>query len=262
VNDLLFPGPDTLCEACGYALRGLGPKGGCPECGQPIAESSPDLRTGPPWRIRPTLGNGFQALSGLLLSPKKFFRSMRVDGSNATARLFMTLIAGLTGLLWALLELGWYRPTPAGALIHGSLAAGAIVLLSYIEALGVAFFSRRRGWRVPWSLAERLVCYSSIGWVPAAALMGLVLAKLTDGSLERWMSRLIGVWDPWQSLALLVLIGAGAMMGFEMLVWTGVRQTKHANYGPTGPDPSHGIGSAGKSADTGKAQDGEHIVET
>lgn len=115
---------------------------------------------------------------------------------------------------------------------------------------------------MPVLLAERLVCYSSIGWVPAAAVMGLALARHTDGSLDRWMSQLIGVWGPWQSIELLILIGAGAVMGFEVLVWIGVRQTKHANVGSRGLGPSPKDSTSGQPLDTDPPREGERFVET
>ncbi len=225
-----FPGPETLCESCGYALKGLRPEGGCPECGQPIAASSPELRTGPNWQARPTPANALRVVVGVVLKPSRFFRNMRVDGSNIPARLFLLIVAGGIGLLWFLgvMSLTYNRTT--WAMIYGLIVCDSVIVLSYIEAVGVAYFSRRRDWRVPMRLAERLVCYSSIGWVPAAGVMGLAIHLVGNGSIDRWMNRLLPAWEYWQSLALLVLVAAVAMMWFEVLVWMGVRQTKHANF--------------------------------
>lgn len=219
-----------MCEDCGYALKGLKPDGGCPECGHPIAESSPALRTGPSWQDRMTASALFQVVADLTLRPKRFFRTLRVDGTNARARMFLVLVAGLIGLGWSAMGQALYPGGIASRLISGALVALSVILLSYIEALGVTFFSRRRDWRVPLKLAERLVCYASIGWLPAAAAMALASWPLKDGTLERWMLGVLGIWGPWQTIALLMLVGSVAMMWFEVLVWTGVRQTKHANW--------------------------------
>ena len=227
-----YPGPDTLCEACGYSLKGLSPDGGCPECGLAIEASSPSHRDGPTWHVHPGPRAAFEIATGVLLNPNGFFRRMRVDGTNVNARLFLLMTVTGIGLIWfAMAKLlfllgGFVLPT---ALVEGMLIGSLLLVLSYIEALGVVYFSRRRGWRVPVKLAERVVCYSAIGWVPAVFVMAWVVLKVMDGSLDRWMQSLLGAWEAWQSMALLVLIAAVAMMGFEVLVWLGVRQVKYAN---------------------------------
>jgi hypothetical protein len=202
-------------------LKGLQPDGSCPECGQSIAESSPALRVGP--------GNGGRVVIDVLRRPKVFFRTLRVDGSNVPARGFMWLIVLLIGLLWLIGGTAWGDRSLEVALFEAGLAMASLYLLSYIEAVGVVYFSRKRSWRVPFRLAERLVCYTSVGWIPAAIVVGWALGRFQDGSLDRWMRQLLGTWGTWQSVELLVLIGAVAMMWFEVLVWLGVRQTRYAN---------------------------------
>jgi hypothetical protein len=219
---LSYPGNDTLCEGCGYALKGLHAEGDCPECGLLIAESSPDLRGGPGDRERVDLG--------LIRRPRAFFRAMRVGGSNGPARWFMAkviLLIGLAWVLWGAVGGGWSLEAD---LYKAGVVMASLYLLSYVEVLGVVFFSRRRGWRVPFGLAERLVCYASIGWVPAVIVMGVALDRYEAGDIDRWMRPLLGVWGTWQSIELLVLVGTVAMLWFELLVWIGVRQTKYANF--------------------------------
>lgn len=172
---------------------------------------------------------------GLMTGPKRFFRSMRVDGGNGYARLFLVGVALGIGLVWFWFSWGLSNQGfPRWAVVHAGIVAGSVVVLSYIEALGVVFFSRRRGWRTPFVLAERVACYSSIAWVPAAGVMGLAMVFYGRGSIDRWMTGLLGAWEPWQTLGLLVLVGAVAMLWFEFLVWVGVRQTKYANAYPAG----------------------------
>lgn len=229
MTDPAFPGPDTLCEACGYALKGLQPDGHCPECGLAIDDSSPRHRHGPQWHVHPSPRTACELVLALMLRPKLFFRQMRIDGSNVPARLFIVLVAGSIGLMGYLTAWGLYGYEPLWALVESLIACDSVIVLSYVEALGVVYFSRRRGWRVPMRLAERIVCYSSVGWVPAGMAMFIVIRIYANGTLDRGMSRLLGVWGPWQSLGLLVLIAAAAMLGFEVLVWMGVRQARYAN---------------------------------
>lgn len=237
-----FPNPDTLCEDCGYVLHGLSAEGDCPECGLAIKESSPDRRTGPLWQDRPGPQAGFNIVIALMLNPKRFFRTMRVDGSNGFPRLFMLLAALGIGLVWFWLAWGLSNSVfPVWAVVQAGIVGASVVVLSYIEALGVAFFSRRRGWRVPMRLAERIVCYCSIAWAPAAGVMGIVLFFHSRGSIDLVMTRLLGTWEAWQSIGLMVLVGALAMLWFETLVWIGVRQTRHANSPPPTPPDGPGV---------------------
>jgi len=170
----------------------------------------------------------------LVRRPKAYFRALRVDGSNAPARWFMLKTVLLIGLLWLLWGILGGPGSLEGELFKAGVVVVSIYLLSYIEVLGVTYFSRRRGWRVPFRLAERLVCYASIGWIPAAIVMGLAVDRYMAGDIDRWMRRLLGTWGSWQSIELLILIGCVALLWFELLVWTGVRQTKHANFQSSG----------------------------
>lgn len=233
-----FPDPESLCEVCGYRLQGLAAAGDCPECGEPVAASSPTHRIGPAWQTRPSLKHACHIVMALSLTPKRFFRRMRADGSNHTARLFLLLVALLIGLGWGAWAWAAWAVGITLAVVHGVSVGVTVLLLSYIEALGVTVFSRRRDWRVGYRLAERLVCYSSIAWVPAAAVMAVAYGLVRSGRLDRWMARLLGAWEPWQSLALLVLIAATVMLWFEVLVWIGVRQVKHANRCAESPPPA------------------------
>jgi len=166
----------------------------------------------------------------LIARPSRFFRSLRVDGSNLPARVFMLGSAGLTGAVWTLGKTlrplsGLWLPT----VLEFLLIMVSVLLLIYIEILGVVYFARRRGWRVPWHLAERVAGYSAIAWIPAGAVMWLITHLVLDGYIERWMNAWIGTWKSWQSLALWVLALALGMLWFEFLVWLGVRQVQYAN---------------------------------
>jgi len=221
-----FPDADALCESCGYPLRGLAPGGDCPECGRSIDASHPRHRVGPPWPTRPSVSAAGRTLLGLATRPGRMFRAMRIDGSNAPARTYLLGVTLLTGLLWGAGE-AWALRTAWPLAAGYAAGAMALVLLSvYVEALGVAYFGRRRGWRVPMRVAERIVCYAS----PALLLAAVVLLKLRMAlaagllPLPRWFLDLPGA-----DLLLVVVPFAVSVLAFEALVWVGVRKMKYAN---------------------------------
>lgn len=238
-----FPGEDALCEKCGYRLCGLQTHRDCPECGTPIAQSHPRHREGLPWQRAANPRHWCATARMIVTKPGAAFERLRIDQrgrdadgnscatstaglSNMRDRLFLLSFALPLGLvcaaIWFLLGLprpwAWTVAAPAG-----------ILTLSYIEATGVTFISRRRGWRVPFRLAERVVCYASVAWQPAAIICCLLLA-LHLGPIE-WQRRYtFGLFHgderdyPW-----LVLVGAASILWFESLVWLGIRRVRYAN---------------------------------
>ena len=233
-----FPDENTLCEACGYALRGLEPDQSCPECGRALRDSSPQLRTGPAFANHLGLRAYLRTAAGILLHSKKTYRTMRIDGTNKRARLFLLisiLTAALAGVTAYALPLpgslagGWANRTDV--LMGIALAGPAILVLTYIEVLGVAWFSQKRSWRVPPHLSERLACFASVGWLPGMVVLGVVMNLSRSGLLyELWWSiALTRDWAAECTWATTILAGVAAMLGFESLVWLGVRQMKFAN---------------------------------
>ncbi len=234
-----FPTADSLCEECGYALRGLVSTGDCPECGKAIELSNPVHRQGLPWQRRATFRNGFRTVKAIITSPRAAFDSMIVaspSGAAGTARftashnrkerLFLFLIAMLAAAIYSYCVriIGTHRDSD-----QIILAPIMLVILTYIEALGVTYFSRKRGWRVPWRLAERIVCYASIGWLPAMFVVPpLILLQGQTPFLPAWASwiPLRGELTDW---LLIAVVGGVASLWFESLVWLGVRRLRYAN---------------------------------
>ncbi len=138
----------------------------------------------------------------------------------------MAIWALLIGLTWGLsrLDRGWEM-----AIDWGLGAAFGVVFLTYIEAFGVAYFSRKRGWRVPWPLAERVACYAAIGWVPAAIILWKLNDLILDGSIKHWWPQQLGPWTLRTEVLVLTLAGGIGILWFETLVWLGVRQVRYAN---------------------------------
>lgn len=223
-----FPDERSLCERCGYPLKGLPPGDRCPECGTPVDDSHPRHRTGPAMHSRVTPATLLATASALVTHPAATFRRLRIDGPNLPPRLFMLTVALLTGLLWGIGVFFLLGRSGVQAWLEGMLAVKAVVGLTYVEVLGVAYFSRQRGWRVPLKLAERITCYAALGWLPAAAVILVVYVADARGAFDRLWTTGALFW-PSGRVLLYCLIASVAMLGFEMLVWLGVRQARFAN---------------------------------
>jgi len=156
---------------------------------------------------------------------------MRLGGSRRADRLFLATLTILCVMVWMMLNLtglaNWY------GIVIGLL----IVAMTYIEAAGVFIFSKRKGWNVPWPLAERIVCYSSIGWLPATMVLAKVWVLYKRSTLNNWIPDTTLVSPLFVELILLAIIFGASTLVFEVLVWTGVRRTRFGNAPPSPPPP-------------------------
>ena len=231
------PPEALLCEACGYVLaadRRLASvriSEACPECGRPAAESDPRRRTGPPWARRRSPGAFLRTVAGLLLGPRRFYATLDPAASGLPPRLYLLIVATAAGCVWALTEKLLLGRPPVLAWGFGMIAGQTVLALTYLEVLGVAAFSRVRGWRVPLPLAEKVACYAAPGWLPGVAVALGVEAVAAGGGLGRTLARLTG--DPLLGITLtpaaLVLAAVFAVLPFETLVHRGVRVVRFAN---------------------------------
>ena len=242
-------GAGLLCEVCGYPLvadsvAGLERQSAeqeavCPECGEPIRRSLPATRTGLPWQRRPGLGAWVATAGAVLLRPRRSFRKMHLGGSNGGARLFLLINVCLVGGITTATAMWGHGRGLLVAWLLGMAAAKATLVLTYIEALGVTLFSRRRRWRVPFALAERIAGYASAGWIVTAALLGagsLGFDRVVSWSLTQLRGQLA---TPLVDLLAGMLLFGAAVLCFELLVWTGVRQCRFGNR-PAGPSTHQG----------------------
>ncbi len=123
----------------------------------------------------------------------------------------------------------WTNDTPNPWFKAAVIVVG-IPVASYVEVLGVTFFSRQKGWRVPFRRAERVACYASVGWVPVMWMATKSQTIIENGFINRWW---IPAWGPPHTAAigfsvsmLLLMI---SILWFELLVWIGVRRVRFAN---------------------------------
>jgi hypothetical protein len=226
-----FPDADALCERCGYRLHGLPspPESSCPECGLPIADSSPIHRPGLAWQSRVRFAAWFATAWAMFAHPRRGFRALRIGGRNWRDRLFLLIVAVLISAYWAAV---WRVASPM--LKHAwawGLGAGAtVIVLTYIEAAGVTYFGRRRGWRMTLALSERICCYAAVGWMPAAVIfIKAWMLKEYYLSETAWWQALHQRWAYNVDAAYLIALGAVGSLWFETLAWLGVRTAKYAN---------------------------------
>ena len=233
-----------LCERCGYPLhdpadgaarpvQAASTAASCPECGLPIAASSPACRRLPTWQLRPSPATLLATLAALVRSPRAFFRGLAFTGGNNPARGFLLAMAMCSGVLAGVNAFWLLDRLPVEAWLIGMVATQGVLMLSVIEMLGVAFFSRRRGWRVPLRHAERLVCYASAAWIPTVALLSVFLDVLDRIDPQRLPRPSFVTADQATGILMLALF-ALALCCFESVVYLGVRQARFANMPPPG----------------------------
>lgn len=238
-----YPEPtDFLCERCGYILSGLRSSDACPECGQAIAYSHPDSRTGSPWQQGQRLGV-WRNLLFLARSPWRAYGHVRVDlvqarrleaENTAWAGAVLALLGACIALTLALGESG----SLSLALLVGVVTLGVsflffvilLLFLTWVERSGIRTLGRMRHRRITRAVAETIVAHAAAGWI--------------IGSLLTWAGWLIGMsaaylgerhaWAMWELTltAPLWMPVVGFMAGllcFETLVYVGVLRMRYAN---------------------------------
>lgn len=245
-----------LCEDCGYDLAGLHASGSCPECGRAIARSLPAARTGSAWQQRPGFFAWVRTFWRVLRHPTEEFARTRID-LRVKGLLAVNLIIGATlaAAPWAgvttierALRVGFFDVEPSfmGPVLVGllvtvevGLVAFVLLALTWVECLGIRFFTRRRGWRLTRAGAWQVCAHASFGWIFCGTLAMLFLAAMFSilrlygvapgGTLDLaptlpirldWY-QVIGVGGP----ALAYFVG---LIIFETLVYKGVNACKFA----------------------------------
>ncbi len=233
---------DILCEHCGYGLNGLPSTGVCPECGQPIADSTTnDQRDLPPWESVDDPGWGAFALTTLqiVFTPRRFFRHLRTRPGNAAydaefAKRHRIIAAFLFGAA-LLMHADWmthgriFRQPWLYLAIYGLSAAAATGMLLTLVTWAAASLTKiegtYRGYRVPLDVVRRAMNYHAAQLLPVALITFLTVLGFRLG-VE------FGYIPYWRELQYLyVLCGEVVLFAFHLFrtYWIAMRNIMYAN---------------------------------
>jgi hypothetical protein len=249
-----------LCEGCGYPLDGHAADSLCPECALPVRESLSERRIGTPWQQAPSVRSLVSTAFATVLHPGATYHILRLRTDGTTRGLLglylsMAVLAPLA--MWVTLGRSsggtvtfWYMRPTQGTMGVASITSdflvpqtwiqialgvplltGTLLLLTWIETLGVRFFGRRRGWRITGPIAWSVCSHATIGWAIGGVLHALspllvrasrpLLDLLAPATAVRVASEL-AMWTP----VVAFFIG---MLIFEALVYVGVRACRYAS---------------------------------
>ncbi|TVQ62460.1 MAG: hypothetical protein EA379_05155 [Phycisphaerales bacterium] len=130
---------------------------------------------------------------------------------------------------------------PAAWLGFAIMVWGLPMFLSMIEALGIRFIGRRRGWRTTDEVALVVVAHASVGWLaaPATILLGLGCLGLMTAISFIFPMFIPPMFIGWYAdlgivylvFAMLLVLGHPliGLLAFETLVFIGWRRMRFAN---------------------------------
>jgi hypothetical protein len=245
------PSEDVLCERCGYPLESVIPGAACPECGADAEQSDPARRSGTAWQRNRSVGAFVRTLGSVARHPVRAFD--RIDPGRGPRGLIAAngIAAGsIAGLCLAAVLVpdlvagsarsypGWL-PWPGDARLAMTLllvaipvvVAGAVVLLSVMEAQGLRMIAWRHGYRFGHRLSLTVVAHAGVGWVVAALFAGPFGAGALAAWNARWSFSVLGMWinAPLVSGVIAVFGTLLGFLAFETLAWVGLRRCRFAN---------------------------------
>jgi hypothetical protein len=186
---------DILCEHCGYGLNGLPTDGRCPECGEPIADSTTDDgRVPPAWEDGgSTLARFLRTTKQVILAPANFFRHLQTRTDSDASPWFINQQHWISSLFFGLTaavhtdSMGFTDDLPGGHLAIFYVAAIAILLarltLHFITRLASALTHWEGtywGYRLPPAVVRRVMNFHSAQLLPVAvvALLTVVTYRM------------------------------------------------------------------------------------
>ena len=232
---------DLLCENCGYVLNGLPPEGEprCPECGNLVSQSSPDLRTPSAWEAADSPAARLAALvatsAAVLFRPTHFYRTLATRGGVRRAAMFAHIHWAVSSLL-----LGWAAYAHARWFIFGDptsrLSAGGFLLLAFVTYVFLFLTTKLAAWlthleasyrgiRLPRQVVERGMYYHAVHYLPVAAGAAATVVNYRQLLLT-------GRAGPNSTTTYLYVLCAEVILAALYLFWTywiGMRNMMYAN---------------------------------
>lgn len=187
---------DVLCAHCGYALNGLPDSGRCPECGEPIADSTTaDVRTLPPWEADDGSPRQrfFRTTQQIITRPAAFFRSLATrapaHASQRFANLQHRINAVLLGLAFAIhTEWSWdtqnfNQLSPLLSIVLKLFLPVVTILVVWLALKGItrlaSFLTRIEGsywgYRMPAAAVQRAMHYHAAQLLPVSIVTLLTI---------------------------------------------------------------------------------------
>ncbi len=236
------PETDILCEHCGYGLNGLPTGGLCPECGQPIADSTvADGRVLPAWESSgPAMARFVRTARAVILSPADFFRQLQtraaIDGSQSfafRARILAAVPLGLTAVLHADAMRQLSFDSRHNEFLTVMVLAPFLILLTFLVLTGVTRLAsylsslegKYWGYRLPKPAVRRVLNYHAAQILPVAAV-----AFITVGAYR--LLRGLGVFSGLADIKYLVVLCIEVLLGAGYLFrtyWIAMKNIMYAN---------------------------------
>jgi hypothetical protein len=178
-----------LCEACGYVLNGLPEDSRCPECGQPIADSSPALRRPPAWERQDDpstpFARFFATTSAILFHPSRFYRTLNTRSPCPDAQSFAFIHWAIASVLFATAgyaHADWYASLGSAHHTPWQVWPAELVLcflclwgLTNLAATLTTWEATYRGLRLPRSAVLRAMHYHAAHYLPVSLLAALTV---------------------------------------------------------------------------------------
>jgi hypothetical protein len=232
---------DTLCEHCGYGLNGLPTGGLCPECGQPIADSTTDDgRTLPAWESGGSRWSRyFRTTRGVVLTPADFFRHLQTRVEHDESGSFVSMQHGVAAVLLGLTAaihfdaMGLFQSNGTSEIVFLSIFSPFLMILTYLSLTGVTRIASTLtrwegnywGYRLPAKAVRRVMNYHAAQMIPVS-----IAALLTVGTyrLLRGFGLLDGLWDIKYLVAICIEVLVAAAYLFRTY-WIAMKNVMYAN---------------------------------
>lgn len=233
---------DILCEHCGYGLNGLPDTGLCPECGEPIADSTTaDRRTLPPWESGEgsTWSRFFRTSEGVILSPPTFFRHLQTRPAHDHSAAFISRQHWLCSILFGITaachsDIVDLIPSYGNTIFDAYgllipvfilLARGSLWAITRLATSLTAWEGTYWGYRLPPAVVRRVMNFHSAQLLPVA-----IAALITVGGY--WLLLAVGVLDGRWTVTYLAVISIEVLIAAGYLFrtyWIAMKNVMYAN---------------------------------